>query len=647
MVRTVFGVLAVAAVACRIPEKVPLATDAADDAAATDAIVPDAASDAVATDAPSVDAPPIDAGGCGDGTRMGTEVCDGVDLGGQSCQTQGFASGTLACAANCAAYDLVGCDAPTPPVLRRPLANAYVGLAHNAGSMRPTFEWAAPAWSGTGALSYEIDLSTDSTFASGVTTATATATNFRPAADLAVSMTAPVGARYFWRVRACFRGRCSSSTGGRLLNVGRSGRDLNGDGYADVVVGGPAAGAGRAYVFMGRQGGGVEPTPDGTLTAGSSGDVFGHASIPGDLNGDGFADVAVGAYRYGATDTGRVYVYFGGAGATFNTGVDATLTGAGANAQLAASAGGDVNGDGYADLIVGAFEYPAGPGSVYVYLGGAGTFDTTFDARFVGAVAGDEFGVSVAVGDVNGDGFADVVAGAMGYDGTSTDVGAAYVYYGSGLPIDTTADGMLQGGAMQDYFGQSVACGGDVNGDGYDDVVVGAHEQDNPSASVGRAYVFYGGAAAVFDATPDGFLIGPSGGAYFGASVAVIGDVNQDGVADVAVGATGVSSGTGRAYVYFGGTGATFNNTPEGVLGDGATGTAAPATSQFGYAVGPAGDVNGDGYADLALGAPFTGTSTGTGYVFFGAAGSSFDPTADGTLPGQLSGEQFGYYIGR
>ncbi|MBK7077011.1 MAG: FG-GAP repeat protein [Myxococcales bacterium] len=511
MVRTVFGVLAFAAVACRIPEKVPLATDAADDAATTDAIVLDAASDAAATDAPSVDAPPIDAGGCGDGTRTGTEVCDGVDLGGQSCQTQGFASGTLACAASCAAYDLVGCDAPTAPVLRRPLANAYVGLAHNAGSMRPTFEWAAPAWSGTGSLSYEIDLSTDSTFASGVTTATATTTSFRPAADLAVSMTAPVGARYFWRVRACFRGRCSLSTGGRLLNIGRSGRDLNGDGYADVVVGGPAAGAGRAYVFMGRQGGGVEATPDGTLTAGSAGDVFGAVAIPGDLNGDGFADLAVGAYRFGATDTGRVYVYFGGAGATFNTGVDATISGTSANAQLNAAAGGDVNGDGYADLVVGSSEYPTGPGSVYVYLGGPGAFNTTSDARFTGAVAGDEQGSSVAVGDVNGDGYADVVAGAPNYDGTSTGVGAAYVYLGSALPIDTTADGTLVGGAMQDYFGMSVACGGDVNGDGFDDVVVGAHEQDTDGASAGRAYVFYGGAAA-FDTTPDGILLGPATG---------------------------------------------------------------------------------------------------------------------------------------
>lgn len=643
MRRSLLAMSVLAVLACRIPEKVPLEADATSDGAVTDT----ASVDAVMTDALSVDASQIDAAGCGDGTRGGTEVCDGADLGSQTCQSIGFAGGSLACATGCAAFDVSGCGAPPPPVLRRPMANAYVGLAHIAGSMRPTFEWAAPAWSGTGALTYEIDVSTDRTFATGVTTATSSTTTYRPASDLTASTTVPVGARYWWRVRACFLGRCSTSTAGRLISVGRSARDLNGDGFADILVGAPASGAGHAYVFMGRQGGGVEATPDGTLSAGSAGDLFGSVSIVGDLNADGFADLAVGAYRYGTTDVGRVYVYFGGAGATFNTGIDATITGAAANAQIAQTAGGDVNGDGYTDLVVGSSEYPTGPGSVYVYLGGAGAFNTTADAQFTGAINGDEHGASVAVGDVNGDGFSDVIAGAANYDGTSTSVGAAYVYYGSSLPIDTVPDGTLVGGAMQDYFGLSVASGGDVNGDGFDDVVVGAHEQDSDGASAGRAYVFYGGAAAAFDVVPDGTLLGPAVGAYLGASVATIGDINQDGFADVAVGATGVATNTGRAYVYLGGAGATFNNAPDGVLGDGATGTAAPTSSQFGYAVGPAGDVNGDGFADLALGAPFTNTNTGTAFVFFGAAGPTFDATADGTLSGQLSGEQFGYGIGR
>jgi hypothetical protein len=619
-----------------------------DDGAPVDAIASDGdiAVDAAAVDGAAIDAATdalVDAMGCGDSTRNGAEVCDGSDLASQTCQSLGFSGGTLACATGCAAFDMTGCASPPPPVQRKPINHTYYGVAFLAGSLRPTFEWTASTWGGTGTISYELDMSTDRTFGAGVTTVTVSTTSYRPAVDMTVSTTVPVGTRYFWRVRACFMGRCSANTMTRQLNLGRSNRDLNGDGYADIVVGAPASTTGRAYVFFGGAGGGVNATPDGTLVGQGSGDAFGNVSMPGDLNGDGYADVAVGAYRNGATDAGRVYVYFGGMGTTFNTTVDATINGSGASAQLSASAGGDINADGYSDLIVGAVEYPTGPGSVYVYLGGAGAFDTTADAHFVGAVVGDELGTVLSSGDVNGDGYADVIAGAPNYDGASTSVGAAYVYLGSPTPLDTAADVTLVGGVANDYFGLHLASAGDVNGDGADDLVVGAHEQDTDGGSAGRAYVYYGTFGGVFDTTPDGIILGTAPGAYVGTAAESAGDVNNDGFADVVVGAVGFATNAGRVYVFLGGNTVAFNTTADAILG-----AFSASNDQFGYAAASAGDVNGDGFADVVAGAPFTdagGADSGTGFVFFGAAGSSFDATADGTLPAQIAGEQFSYWM--
>ncbi len=213
-----------------------------------------------------------------------------------------------------------------------------------------------------------------------------------------------------------------------------------------------------------------------------------------------------------------------------------------------------------------------------------------------GQLGGDTFGQSVAnAGDVNRDGYDDVIVGAYSSDGGGTDAGRAYVYFG-GPVMDNDADVTLTGVAAGDYFGQSVSGAGDVNGDGYADVVVGAPYNDAGGSNAGRAYVFFGGPA--MDAAPEVTMTGAAASDLFGYSVGGAGDVNGDGFADVVVGALyndAGSSNAGRAYVFFGG--AAMNNGADVTL------TGAAAGDLFGVSVAGAGDVNGDGYDDVIVGA--------------------------------------------
>ncbi|MCP4710839.1 MAG: hypothetical protein GY869_19635, partial [Planctomycetes bacterium] len=161
-------------------------------------------------------------------------------------------------------------------------------------------------------------------------------------------------------------------------------------------------------------------------------------------------------------------------------------------------------------------------------------------------ITGDSnFGYCVAkAGDVNNDGFDDVIIGAYRYN---RDTGRSYIYYGD-VSMDNTADVTLDGEGIYNFFGYSVSGAGDVNNDGYDDVIVGAYGYNN---LIGRSYIYYGGAA--MDNTADVTLDGEGPGNHFGISVSGAGDVNNDGYDDVIVGAWRYNSDTGRSYIYYGG----------------------------------------------------------------------------------------------
>ncbi len=417
--------------------------------------------------------------------------------------------------------------------------------------------------------------------------------------------------------------------------------DINGDGNDDIAVGAylndlSGTSSGRAYVFMNSMAG--PDLPDLTYT-GVSGDEFTGFSVAsaGDVNGDGFDDVIAGAFGYNAgTNAGRAYIFFGGA--MMNNSADVILTGVSSNDYfgISVSTAGDVNGDGYDDVIVGADGYNGGTfqGRAYIYFGGS-SMNNTVDVTLTGGSAGDHFGFSVSdAGDVNSDGFDDVVVGAYGYN-AGTDAGRIYVFFG-GASMNTTAD-MVTGFANPDMrFGESVSGAGDVNGDGFDDIIEGGKGLLGGSGE-GSAFVFFGGYS--MDIYQDVTLNGSSDLYFFGYSVSEAGDVNGDGYDDFIVGAIGYNAGTdqGRAYLYYGGH--SINTTADVLF------TGVNSSDRFGQSVSSAGDVNGDGYADVIIGSYMypSGYAKGKSYLYFG--GISMNNTVDISHEGEFISDYFGVTV--
>ncbi len=405
--------------------------------------------------------------------------------------------------------------------------------------------------------------------------------------------------------------------------------DVNGDGHGDVIVGahaydGGQVNEGRAYVYQG--------SPSGLATGAAwsaepdlASCFFGYSvAAARDVNGDGYADVIVGAYGYddGQVDEGRAYVFHGSAaGLSTSAAWTAEANRAGALFGSSVSAAGDVNGDGYGDVIVGALAYDNGEayeGRAYVYHGSAAGLAPSADWSAESNQASALFGGSVsAAGDVNGDGYGDVIVGAYFYDNGEPDEGRAYVYHGSAAGLGTSAAWSAESDQASASFGRSVSGAGDRNGDGYSDVIVGADGYDNGELDEGRAY-FYHGSASGLTASAAWTVESDQASAHFGNSVSETGDLNHDGYGDVIIGAYAYDNGVsdaGRAYVYHGsssgpGASAAWTGEPDQLSG-------------FGVSVSTAGDVNGDGYGDVIVGAPFHDNgqdNEGRAYVYHGSA---------------------------
>jgi hypothetical protein len=409
--------------------------------------------------------------------------------------------------------------------------------------------------------------------------------------------------------------------------------DVNGDGHSDVLVGayGNNSYTGKAYLYLGGADG-PEATSSWSATGEATLDVFGvSAATAGDVNGDGYSDVIIGAVGY-SSYTGKAFLYLGGAsGLTASASWTAVGEAASDRFGYSVATAGDVNGDGYSDVIIGAYGNDSYRGKVYIYLGGSGGLAANASWTATGEVASSAFGYSVATaGDVNGDGYSDVIVGDY-YRSSST--GMAFLYLGGANGPEATPSWTATGEATNNYFGYSVATAGDVNGDGYSDIIIGA---PNHNGFIGQARLYLGGtggppAIASWTAT------GEAASERFGRSVATAGDVNGDGYSDVIIGANSYSSYTGKAYLYPGG--------PAGLSASAswnATGEA--ASDEFGECVATAGDVNGDGYSDVIVGAHGNNGNTGKVYLYLGGA-SGPPAIASWTATGEAASDKLGDYV--
>ncbi|MBM4248579.1 MAG: hypothetical protein FJ149_03945 [Euryarchaeota archaeon] len=421
------------------------------------------------------------------------------------------------------------------------------------------------------------------------------ATVLSAAAEL--SCTGPVSTREVARLAG------SGGGGDRFGTSAASAGDLNGDGFADFVVGAPfddtdGTDAGRAFVFLG--GPDMDGTPDIVLRSGSAGDLFGSSVAgAGDLNSDGYDDIVVGAKNKNAVNTssGRAYVFLGGS--PMDSLPDVLLDGFLAFEQLGTSVAcaGDTNGDGYDDVLAGAPGIPGSAvdrGSAYLYFGGQ-AMDGQPDLCMTGAAAGDRFGLSVSgAGDLDGDGDGDFLVGAPFNDWVNTNAGAAYLFLGS-PSMDPFAELHFYGMYLDQYVGWSVSGAGDIDRDGYDESLVGAPGYNGALPGGGGAYIYLGGPAISTD--PDISFIGVVQGGAFGTSVSGGGDIDADGFSDILVGAPGdttAGAGAGAAYAFLGDDSmdAQADLALRGGPGDG-----------FGSAVALCGDIDGSGHSAILAGA--------------------------------------------
>lgn len=406
--------------------------------------------------------------------------------------------------------------------------------------------------------------------------------------------------------------------------------DVNGDGYSDVIVGGNTYSNGQSNegviaVFLGAAAG-VSTVPATQVESNQATGQLGYSVAgAGDINGDGYSDIIVGAYTYsnGQANEGVAYVYFGSAtGINIATPTLLEMNQASANFGVSVACAGDVNGDGYSDLIIGANQYDNGQtdeGAAFVYHGSAGGISNTIATQIERDQNTSYVGFSVAcAGDVNADGYSDVVVGARTYDNGTSGEGAAFVFHGSSAGLSTTPATMVSSGQFNAFMGNSVACAGDVNGDGYSDIIVGSILYDNGETDEGAAFIYLGSASGinpVFATRLERNQVS----AEFGCCVAGAGDVNGDGYSDVIVGAEFYDNGQtdeGAAFVYLG-SATGISNTVATQLEKN------QASAGFGYNVNSAGDVNGDGYGDVIVGAPTYDngqTDEGAAFIYLGSA---------------------------
>ncbi len=415
---------------------------------------------------------------------------------------------------------------------------------------------------------------------------------------------------------------------GQAVSVG----DFNADGYDDMLIGEEynRTSAGSAWVVYG--GTSVASTAlstgaDAEFYGTTSYDYFGFAHAAGDLDGDGYDDVAIGH-----EDLNTVWIEYGSAtpwsGANDQTTMAAGIGMTGSNDfGKAVVIPGDLNGDGIDDLVVGAVSpntLSTGKGDVFIFFGGSTqwsgsvTGSTAFNVRVTNSVnnSSDYFGnysYTMGAGDFDGDGIDDLTIGAYGVDTVVSAGGEAYVIMGSALLSGTiassTADSIIRPDITSgdSYLGSSTGTAGDFNGDGYEELAIGGIWYDNAAFDAGVAAVFYGSASG-FSATmtvadADLIIEGAVSSDYLGKSLDSIPDLDGDGDDEFVVSASGVDSGglaSGAVYVFYG------NNSTTGRVSASTADITINGVAAYDYLGSyglTSGDIDGNGATDLLVGA--------------------------------------------
>jgi FG-GAP repeat len=352
-----------------------------------------------------------------------------------------------------------------------------------------------------------------------------------------------------------------------------------------------------------------------------TGDVFGcSVAWVGDVTGDGYDDLLIGAFRYPEiASLGQAYLYFGGP--ALDLVADLVIPAPAGNTAwfgISVASAGDFNGDSYPDFIIGA-QQSGYEGKAFIYNGGPSleaTPDFTLTGESTGALT--SFGASVAsAADVNEDGFDDVIVGAPLYGTGGNRPGRAYVFFGGAVP-DAVPDRVFDGIGFNDQLGSVVGSAGDVNGDGHPDVFASSPANSAGALGAGAIYVWFGGPA--FDTTPDLTLLGSVVNERL-MNAGSAGDVNGDGFSDV------IGAGRSQVRVWFGGS--SPNSVPDLTIG------------RTYASVSGAGDMDGDGTDDFVVGAPSPGS--GRVSVFFG--GSAVDTVEDHHYVGDHAGGGLGLCV--
>lgn len=543
------------------------------------------------------------ASGCGFSCLPGSDDCDGLATNGcevllgtdpAHCGRCGnpcpaVANGTRTCSSGTCGFDCDAGYAPSgstcvsipAPRLVAPLSTAVVT------TQRPTIRWAlaAPATGGHVQICAERACTSIEHEGDG-------ATSYTPTIDLTPGV-------HFVRVfgtRGVARSNSASFTWELVVPVQSAATDtqsgsiadFEADGIADVLVGADTAvGSGRAYVYPGAAGTGPATTPsrsfDAILGAGSS---FGSAvaAVP-DVNGDGFGDAIVGAY--GAD---RAVLYLGSATGLATVGTTlVSPAGAGSYFGYAVTGIGDVDADGYGDIAIGAYRAGTGgdTGAVYVYHGGSsGLRDTSAPEVLLPTALHGDFGYALAGGDLDADGVTDLVVG----EPYAAGGGAVWIF--RGRAGTTMASGSGVSASSRSFFGCALATG-DIDRNGYPDVIVA----DQALSSYTGVVHYYLASSGGVPSTPSGSRGGPAANASFGVSISA-GDLNADGYLDVAVGAmtSPFSTQSGQVFVYHG--------SASGLSANAATTiSTTDVRAYLGRSVAIRGDTNRDGYADLVVGA--------------------------------------------